>query len=574
MITDIKKSFSVLDKKNKLNYFILLVGIIFGALLEIVSIYLIYKLIILITNKSFDINNEFINLFENNFLSLTIQVNFKQFLIIIIILFLFKFIYLLVLYFCKYYFVNNVRVKLSSLILKSYLQKKDNFYLKNKSSVLIRNVEAEVSQYSLGILQPLLIFFSEVFLLLGILIFLFISNPSLIMVCFGLLFIISQIYFISIKKILSNHGQQRQKYTGKTLSALMEIFQGLKILKIFNAENYFYLKYINFSKKLARSNIIVGTFSQVPKFGLEFIIVFSITIYLLYISSSQNISLAFETLALLAIASFKLIPSISRILFSLQNVRFNKPSLDILVKEVDKSDGIKNLQFDFKPFNFKNKIEFKNVDFKYKSSSQKILNNVNFTIKKGSTIGIVGESGVGKSTFINLLMGFLEPTNGEILIDSLKLKKFKNQWMKLIGYVPQKLFLTDDTIKQNIAIGIDLLKIDNSKIKQAIKLSQLENLTKKFRNLYKESLGEQGSKISGGQIQRISLARSFYKDSQIYIFDEATNSLDNNTETKILNTVQKITKNKTLIIISHKIASLDFCDKVFRIKNGSLKRIK
>lgn len=574
MITDIKKSFSVLDKKNKLNYFILLIGIIFGALLEIVSIYLIYKLIILITNKSFDINNEFINLFENNFLSLTLQVNFKQFLIIIIILFLFKFIYLLVLYFCKYYFVNNVRVKLSSLILKSYLQKKDDFYLKNKSSVLIRNVEAEVAQYSLGILQPLLIFFSEVFLLLGILIFLFISNPSLIMVCFGILFTISQIYFISIKKILSNHGQQRQKYTGKTLSALMEIFQGLKILKIFNAENYFYLKYINFSKKLARSNIIVGTFSQVPKFALEFIIVFSITIYLLYISSSQNISLAFETLALLAIASFKLIPSISRILFSLQNVRFNKPSLDILVKEVDKSDGIKNLQFDFKPFDFKNKIEFKNVDFKYKSSNQKILNNVNFTIKKGSTIGIVGESGAGKSTFINLLMGFLEPTNGEILIDSLKLKKFKNQWMKLIGYVPQKLFLTDDTIKQNIAFGIDPLKIDNSKIKQAIKLSQLENLTKKFRNLYKESLGEQGSKISGGQIQRISLARSFYKDSQIYIFDEATNSLDNNTETKILNTVQKITKNKTLIIISHKIASLDFCDKVFRIKNGSLKRIR
>ena len=574
MITDIKKSFSVLDKKNKLNYFILLVGIIFGAFLEIVSLYLIYKLIILITNKSFDINNEFINLFENNFLSLTIQVNFKQFLIIIIILFLFKFIYLLVLYFCKYYFVNNVRVKLSSLILKSYLQKKNDFYLKNKSSVLIRNVEVEVGQYSLGILQPLLIFFSEIFLLLGILIFLFISNPSLIIVCFGILFTISQIYFISIKKILSNHGQQRQKYTGKTLSVLMEIFQGLKILKIFNAENYFYLKYINFSKKLARSNIIVGTFSQVPKFGLEFIIIFSITIYLLYISSSQNISLAFETLALLAIASFKLIPSISRILFSLQNVRFNKSSLDILVKEVDKSDGIKNLQFDFEPFNFKNKIEFKNVDFKYKSSNQKILNNVNFTIKKGSTVGIVGESGVGKSTFINLLMGFLEPTNGEILIDSLKLKKFKNQWMKLIGYVPQKLFLTDDTIKQNIAFGIDLLKIDNSKIKKAIKLSQLENLTKKFRNLYKESLGEQGSKISGGQIQRIGIARSFYKDSQIYIFDEATNSLDNNTETKILNTVQKITKNKTLIIISHKIASLDFCDKVFRMKNGSLKRIR
>ena len=574
MIADIKKSFLVLDKKNKFNYFILLIGIILGAILEIFSVYLIYKLILLITNESFDANYDFIDLFNNDILSFSLQVNFKSFLIIVILLFLFKFIYLISLYFCKYYFVNNVRVKLSSLILKSYLQKKNNFYLKNKSSVLIRNVEAEVSQYALGILQPLLIFFSEIFLLIGILIFLFLSNPSVVIACFGLLFVISQIYFLSIKKILINNGLQRQKYTGKALSSLMEIFQGLKILKIFNAENYFFHKYINFSKKLARSNIIVGTFSQVPKFGLEFLIVCSITIYLLYISTSENISIAFDTLALLALASFKLIPSISRILFSLQNVRFNKPSLDILVKEVDRSDGIKNLQFNFEPFNFKDMIEFKNVDFNYANSKQKILNNINFNIKKGSSIGIVGDSGAGKSTFINLLMGFLDPTSGKILIDKLELKKFKNQWMKLIGFVPQKLFLTDDTIKQNIAFGINPSEINNSKVEQAIKLSQLERLTNKFRNLYKESLGEQGSKVSGGQIQRISLARSFYKDAQIYIFDEATNSLDNSTENKILSTVRKITKNKTLIIISHKITSLDFCDKVFKIENGNLKKIR
>tara|TARA_A100001011_G_scaffold300224_1_gene313521 strand:- start:29547 stop:31271 length:1725 start_codon:yes stop_codon:yes gene_type:complete len=574
LITDIKKSFFVLDKKNKINYFLLLICIIVGAILEITSIYLIYKLIILITDKSFDAVNNPVDLFDNEKIGFSLEVSFENFLIIIISLFLFKFIYFIILYFSKYYFVNYVRVKLSSSILKSYLKKKNNFYILNKSSVLIRNVENEVGQYANGILQPMLILFSEFFMLIGILIFLFITNPTVVIMCFALLFVISQIYFISIKKILSSHGHKRQKFTGKVLGTLMETFQGIKVLKVFNAENYFYQKYVEFAKKLAKSNIIVGSFTQVPKFGLEFLIVCLITIFLFYISKSQSIIFAFDTLALLAVSSFKLIPSVSRILFSLQNMRFNKASLNVLSKEIGKIENIKDLKFDFKPFNFKDKIEFKNVDFKYENSKHTILRKINFTIKKGSSIGIVGESGAGKSTFIDLLMGFIEPTKGKILIDNKNLKDFKHQWMKLIGYVPQKLFLTDDTIKQNIAFGLDVKEIDEKMVKSAIKMSQLEKLTLNSRDIYNENLGEQGSKISGGQIQRISLARSFYKKSQIYIFDEATNSLDNITEKKVLNTVKKIVKRKTLIIISHKIATLGFCDNIFMIKNGTLKKVK
>lgn len=574
MFSDIKKSFLLLDEKNRFNYFFLLIFIVFGALLEISSIYLIYKLIIVITDSSFNAINGLVNLFNNETIKFSLKVNFQTFLIIIISLFLFKFIYFIALYFSKYYFVNYIRVKLSSSILKNYLQKKNNFYTKNKSSVLIRNVENEVAQYANGILQPMLIVFSELFMLVGILIFLTLTNPIIVLICFILLFLASQIYFFSIKKILSDHGHRRQKFTGKVLATLMETFQGLKVLKIFNAENFFYKKYIESAKKLARSNIIVGSFTQVPKFGLEFLIVFLIIIFLFYVSSSQSINFAFDTLALLAVSSFKLIPSISRILFSLQNMRFNKASLNVLSKEIGKAKNLKNLKFNFKAIEFNNKIEFKNVYFKYANSEVEILKNINLKIKKGSSIGIIGESGAGKSTFIDLLMGFIEPTKGKIYIDNHNLKQIKYGWMKLIGYVPQKLFLTDDTIKQNIAFGVDPKKINEKMVENAIKMSQLKKLTISPRDIYKENLGEQGSKISGGQIQRISLARSFYKDSQIYIFDEATNSLDDITEKKVLKTVKKIVKNKTLIIISHKKETLAFCNNIFIIKNSRLKKIK
>ena len=566
-------SFIILDHKDRLIYLALLTGITFGALIEVVSIYLIYKLIMFVNDNPF-LSDESIKVIDISFLKLEIYLSFSNFIILIISIFTFKFIYFLTLYYGKYSFVNYTRVKISSLMLKSYLKKEFKFYNKNNSSVLIRNIESEVGQYMLGVLAPLLVFFSEAIMFTGILLFLLVTNPSIIISCFFLLFFISQIYFLSIKKILVFHGKQRQENTSKALNSLMETFQGLRVLKIFNAENFFYLKFVKYSKKLARSNVVIGSLSHVPKFGLEFLVVAIICTYLIILSSNNTNQFAFETLALFAISAFKLIPSISRIVFSLQNIRFNKVSANIILSERHNLYKQENLNKNFKPFHFRNRVEFKDVEFRYPLSKQKIFNKTNFVIRKGSSIGIVGDSGVGKSTLINLIMGFISPTKGEILIDGINLKKIKYQWMKIIGYVPQKLFLINENINKNIAFGKEEHEINLKKVDQSINLSEMKNQKNNARDLFRRNLGEEGTQISGGQIQRISIARSIYKDPDIYIFDEATNSLDKNTEKKILKTIKKITRNKTLLIISHKKETLKFCDTILSITNNTLKKIK
>ena len=577
MIRDIKNSFSVLSKKNKLHYFVLLVGIIIGAILEIFSIYLIYKLVIFITNKTF-LNNDTseILLFEKNILPWNYALDITTFLILIIIFFTVKTFYFFFLYYGKYFFVNNIAVNLSSLILKKYLQKKNSFYTYNNSSTLIRNVQNEVSQFALGILQPMLIFFSEIFMLSGILVFLIISNPTIVVACFTILFFLSMIYFLSIKKLLSFYGVERQKFTDKVLNSLIEIFNGLRTIKVFNAENFFFKNFFINAKGLAKSNIILGALSHVPKFALELIVVFFVVIYFIFLNKNNSSNLAFDTLALFAVASFKLIPSISRILHSLQVIRFNLPSLNIILKEKrhKSDDGIKELKFNFSPYIFKKEISFKNVNFKHSSKNKIILNNLNLKIKKGEKIGIIGSSGSGKTTLINLIMGFLNPTTGKILIDGKRLEVIKYQWMKMIAFVPQKIFLLNDNIFKNVAFGSDEKKINKKKVLEALNLADLSNFKFSNHNTLKNKLGEQGSKISGGQMQRVSIARSIYKNPLLYIFDEATNSLDYNTEKKILSTIKKIAKNKTIIIISHRVETLNFCDKIYQIKNSKLKKIK
>ena len=350
----------------------------------------------------------------------------------------------------------------------------------------------------------------------------------------------------------------------------------MRTIKVFNAENFFFKNFFINAKGLAKSNIILGALSHVPKFALELIVVFFVVIYFIFLNKNNSSNLAFDTLALFAVASFKLIPSISRILHSLQVIRFNLPSLNIILKEKrhKSDDGIKELKFNFSPYIFKKEISFKNVNFKHSSKNKIILNNLNLKIKKGEKIGIIGSSGSGKTTLINLIMGFLNPTTGKILIDGKRLEVIKYQWMKMIAFVPQKIFLLNDNIFKNVAFGSDEKKINKKKVLEALNLADLSNFKLSNHNTLKNKLGEQGSKISGGQMQRVSIARSIYKNPLLYIFDEATNSLDYNTEKKILSTIKKIAKNKTIIIISHRVETLNFCDKIYQIKNSKLKKIK
>jgi len=266
-------------------------------------------------------------------------------------------------------------------------------------------------------------------------------------------------------------------------------------------------------------------------------------------------------------AAFRMIPSINRILAALQNIKYYSSSIDVISKELFDSPIIEKN----KPssFEFKNKITVDNLDFSYKK--KKILEGINLDIQIGETIGIVGESGSGKSTLVDLLNGLLKPTKGTIKVDDKNIEEFITSWQLSIGYVGQEIFLIDDTIRANIAFGIEEEIIDHNKINQVLKASQLSKFISELENGVETMVGDRGIQLSGGQRQRIGIARALYHNPSVLIFDEATASLDDQTEKQVMKSIYNLKQNKTMIIIAHRISTLNQCDKIYEIQHGQIK---
>jgi ABC-type multidrug transport system fused ATPase/permease subunit len=280
------------------------------------------------------------------------------------------------------------------------------------------------------------------------------------------------------------------------------------------------------------------------------------------------------TIGLIVVATFRLLPSTARIVQSINNIRFGMPSADLLVRELKVTDDYKkSINSNIKiPEKF-NKISFNNISFSYPKSDKKIIENTSFEIFKGDQVGILGPSGSGKSTFIDILTGLLQPTSGNIKLDNLEVNLLQKNWYKQVGYVPQFIFLTDDTIKKNIAFGIDDNKINQGSMNQSINIAELNEFVNSRKNGIDTRIGEFGAMISGGQRQRIGIARAIYSNTDILVFDEATSAIDLITEEKLINNISSLA-NKTIIMISHRMSTLKNCNKIFELKERALKRIK
>tara|TARA_B100000035_G_C20998462_1_gene553666 strand:- start:735 stop:1634 length:900 start_codon:yes stop_codon:yes gene_type:complete len=280
-------------------------------------------------------------------------------------------------------------------------------------------------------------------------------------------------------------------------------------------------------------------------------------------------------LGLFAAAAFRLMPSLTRIMNSIQKIIYNRPAIDVIYKEFQDFDGnlsVKNN--DKSKIQFSEKIDFNNVSFKYSGSNKLILDNIKFSIDAGSIIGIIGESGSGKTTLINLLLGLLKPTDGSIKIDNLNMLQNLSAWQNHIGYVPQDVYLIDDTIRKNIAFALPESRINNAALELAIKKSKLDKLINNLEKGYNTQIGEFGDRLSGGQKQRISIARALYSNPKVLIFDEFTNSLDNETEKKIIDEIINFKRDKTVIMIAHRLSTLKSCDSIFKIENGKIHKVK
>ena len=465
-------------------------------------------------------------------------------------------------------FSQSIYKYLSLKLLKKYLNNSISFYHKNNSSVLIRNVLFETKNYgtSINIIFKLIIEIFIILLVFGLVIYLepkISISISLILGFFVLLF-----YFLTSKKIYF-FGNEKILNVEKAIKIVSESFGGIRDIKLKASESYFFELFKNFLGRFVKVSNYQQAITDAPKILFEFLLVSIFLISLiLYLRINNDITEFLSIIGLYIVASLRLVPAVMRILNMLQTIRGLEPSINMLNKELSFEDELSSskISLNDEEINFKDRIEFDNLTFSYDSKNI-IFENFSDVIKKNEITGISGKSGAGKSTLVDLLTGLLKPTKGKIIIDNkfeLEMKTIKS-WQKKIGYVSQSVFLLDATIRENIAFGVDKDKINENKIIEVLNDAEIFDFVNNLNNKLDTVVGERGVKLSGGQIQRIGIARELYRNPELIIFDESTSALDAKTENQILECIKKLKGKITTIIISHRDNMLKICDKMIKI---------
>ena len=540
-------------------------------LLEVLSIGIIYPVISLALSEQNFINSQ--NWIEIDYLN-TLSKSETLFYVFIALIFIFLikniFMYFFVIYKSRFNedFTSDLRIKLYD----GYLQQEYNDFIKTPSPDILRNITVE-SNITARVLDAFLGIFAELFALTGIVTFLvFIAPlPTFIVIALSVLFLL--VYIFSLKRHFFLLGAERFKLDSHLISEIQQGLGNYKEITIYNIKEIFIDKFkeasIKMGKNLRKTNIISqGTRIVLEQYGIIVIVALSFFV----LSSSDYKSSAIPLLGSYVYAFFKLLPSMNKITLGFQQITNGKVSISHLDRELNRLK-INNKKFlnteDKKIIKFNDSININNVDFDF--NNKIIFKDLSLKIGLNEKIGLMGLSGSGKSTLLNLIMGFLTPTKGNIEFDKLDIKNNLGSIRKKIGYVSQSIYLMNDSLKSNITLRQENKYIDEDKLDEAIRAAGLENFVKNLKEGVNTVLNENASNISGGEQQRIVIARALYYAKEILLFDEFTSSLDVKTENEILEQINKI--NKTTIIVSHKLSTLKNCDKVYIIENKRIKKI-
>jgi ABC-type bacteriocin/lantibiotic exporter with double-glycine peptidase domain len=557
-----KKIFNLLSQKNKVKFLFLIIIYFPIIVLETISLGSIPVYLLFITDKSKILDNIDNLYFENYINSLQdFEIILIGFIGIILIFFIKAIISLFV-----YYFELDLKKKIdvsnSEKLFTQYLNSPYLFHTYENPTKLTNNIN-DVKR-STSVLFGFANIFRETLFLISIFFLLSLFSSKIILLVI-FIFIIPLIFFLSFfKKILTKRGEISKQYRFERFRVILEAFSNIKFIKITNKEKSISNKFLNFNNIAEEQDMIASFFSKLPRIFLELfaVIIIMVMFFRLY-SVSDNINELIPWITLLVISIVRAIPSVGIITVSLNNYRYHKAAVKNLKVIFNvKLQSRKNKTEKNTLIKFKKKIEVKKLSFSY-FENKKVLKNINFTINKHEKVGISGPSGKGKSTLLNCLLGLIDNYEGEILCDKINIKKNIISWQKNISLVPQKINLSDDSIKKNIGF-VDGNKIIKKKLYKAIKISNLDNFVENLKDKINTKVGFEGSIISGGQLQRIGIARALYSQPKILFLDEPTSSLDKKIENQILEKLFKI-KNLTIVVISHNKEVLSKCDKIIKL---------
>lgn len=560
------KILELFNQKQKNYFFILLFLICVVSILEMTSLAIIVPILnsflgIETTSKESNL------LWFSKFIE-TESFTLQTFLLLFIFFFIIKTLFSIFVSWKHHNFVFGFIKNLSFSLYSKYLSQNYSHYSKKNSSELLRNVLKEMDLFYLH-LQSFIQLILETIILLGIFVFLvyLLTIPTLAIV--SLSFILGSIYYFFVKKKLKSWGKNRQILEEDRIKFMQEGFSFLKEINFFKRHDFFLNRFQDKNEKFYRIYINFNFFNSLPRYVFELftIVLIGFVFFFLLIEGVENDEII-KILALFFAASFRIIPSVYRIFSSLQNLKYTQSATDVLHLDF-KNLSEKNILKNENKLKFKNKIEFSIKEFKHDNNLNFKIQNFNLEIKKNQKIGIIGRSGSGKSTVLDLFSCVITDPETSIKIDGKTISKNEYvSWQKLIGLIPQNISILNDTLKQNILFGLKD-KVNDDYIRDILKISNLDRLLSRLPSGIDYNISEKGTNLSGGEIQRIGIARALIFNPDILIFDEATSALDTFTENEILQDINSL-PNKTMLMISHRISTLKYCDKIYHLEDGRI----
>lgn len=566
----------IMNGKQKRTMGLLLVMMVFGAFLETASISLIIPVMTLVISPDAVEKNEIMAKVYSG-LHMTSPRQFTVFVMAaMVVAFIFKNLFLFLQQKVMYRFVYKNQFETQEKMLRSFVKRDYEFYLNIETSTIQRIIAADVVNAYLLILSLLQII-SECIVFFMLAVALLVVDFKMTLVIAGLLVVTLIVVKEIIKPIMHRTGRENQDYSSLIYQWLSQTVGGIKEIKIMGKENYFIGEYSRRGTHYVAAMERLNLFSNAPKLLIETVCIAGMVAYMLVIVlSGKDLTEMMPALSAFAMAAVRLMPSANRINNQLTQLAYYEPFFmnvsDNLLEETSEKNIDLSYAQDREKMPVKREITLKDITYAYPNTDKLIFDHAEMTIPVGSSVGIVGGSGSGKTTIVDILLGLLKISEGTIRADGVDVMDDYRGWLKNVGYIPQMIFLLDDDIRRNVAFGIPEEEIDEEKLWYALQEAQLDEFVKTLPEGVHTGIGERGIRLSGGQRQRIGIARALYNDPEVLILDEATSALDNDTEAAIMESINRFQGRKTLVIIAHRLQTIEKCDMVYRVEDGRIRR--
>ncbi len=577
MLKIIRKINILMDKKQKLSMFKLFVMMVISAVLESGAALMVMQVVTIILSPD-DLAQGKTYQSICSLLGIGSTKTFSALAILfLVLLYVVKNLFQFFQQKYMYHFIFSNQFKTSSNLMKNFVRRDYEYYLNAETAVIQRSITADVSNMYALIMSVMQIA-AEAIVSVFLAVTLFIKDPVMTIVLAVVLLVTLVVIKNIIKPIMNRTGKENQDYGAAMFARIAETIQGIKEIKVAGREQHFIEEYCEVGEGYVKAMERQNMFNNTPKLLIETVCFGALLTYIaVLILCDVDVSGMVSLLAAFGIAAMRLLPAASRINNQLTSMAFNEPFFfnvsDNLIEETDEEHTDLSYAVVAKEkLPVTREIRLENITYHYPNSDKLIFDKANVVFPIGKSIGIVGTSGAGKTTIIDILLGLLKLQGGSVKADGVDIEDHYREWLANVGYIPQMIFLLDADIRKNVAFGVPEEEIDEDKLWYSLKEAQLDEFVKSLPEGVHTGIGERGVRLSGGQRQRIGIARALYNDPEVLILDEATSALDNDTEAAIMDSINRLHGKKTLLIIAHRLQTIEKCDMVFRIENGSIIR--